>query len=144
YNWVDMGIALYPHRVFPMEKTADGQAVQFSDSQLEALKARAMGTAGVGMNELGEALSQFDIDYARDFLQVYVDKNTHPDYSRDNDGSFDYAAASYDEASLRLAFDRTYAYYTIMDRPKMLYNDTTNQYVIVYHVDGLTDARILE
>jgi hypothetical protein len=144
YNWVDMGIALYPHRVFPMEKTADGQGVKLSDSQLEALKARAMGTAGTGTNELGQPVSQFGIEYARDFLQVYVDKNAHPDYSRDNDGSFNYATASYDEASLKLAFDRTYAYYTIMERPKMLYNDQTKQYVIVYHVDGPTDARILE
>ncbi|OUS71122.1 hypothetical protein B1748_27310 [Paenibacillus sp. MY03] len=144
YNWADMGVALYPHRVFPMEKTANGQGVQFSDSQLEALKARAMGTAGFGTNELGDPLSQFDIDYARDFLQAYVDNNAQPGYSRSNDGDFDYAAATYDEASLRLAFDRTYAYYTIMERPKMLYNDKTNQYVIVYHVDGPSDARILE
>jgi hypothetical protein len=144
YNWVDMGVALYPHRVFPMEKTANGQGVQFSDSQLEALKARAMGTAGSGSNELGEPLSPFDIDYARDFLQVYVDKGAHPGYSRSGDEGFDYEAATYDEASLRLAFDRTYAYYTIMERPKMLYNDATDQYVIVYHVDGPSDARILE
>ncbi|GBF71863.1 hypothetical protein PA598K_00076 [Paenibacillus sp. 598K] len=144
YNWVDMGIALYPHRVFPMEKTANGSGVQFSDSQLAALKARAMGTAGVGVNEMGEPLSRFDIDYARDFLQAYVDTSVHPDYSRSDDAAFDYTSATYDEANLRLAFDRTYAYYSIMERPKMLYNDTTKQYVLVYHVDGPSDARILE
>lgn len=144
YNWVDMGVALYPHRVFPMEKTENGQGVRFSDSQLEALKARAMASAGDGLNEVGMPLSQFDIDYARDFLQVYVDKAAHPGYSRSNDAAFNYTTATYDEASLRLAFDRTYAYYTIMERPKMIYNDATGQYVIVYHVDGPSDARILE
>ncbi|WP_055107662.1 immunoglobulin-like domain-containing protein [Paenibacillus ihumii] len=144
YNWVDMGVALYPHRVFPMEKTGDGQGVQVSETQLAALKARAMGTPGAGMNELGEPLKQFDIDYARDFLQAYVDRSQHPGYSRDNDASFDYVTASYDDESLRLAFHRTYAYYTIMERPKMLYNDKTNKYVIVYHADGPTDERIME
>ncbi|SDD03915.1 Ig-like domain (group 4) [Paenibacillus sp. UNCCL117] len=144
YNWVDMGVALYPHRVFPMEKTPDGQGVQTSADQLAALKARAMGTAGTGVNEFGQPLTQFDIDYARNFLQAYVDRSAHPDYSRGNDASFNYAAASYDNESLELAFHRTYAYYTIMERPKMLYNDKTKKYVIAYHVDGPTDARILE
>jgi len=144
YNWVDMGVALYPHRVFPVEKTTDGQGIQFSDSQLAAFKARAMGTAGIGVNEMGEPLSRFDIDYARDFLQAYVDTSVNPDYRRSDDAAFDYVSATYDEPSLRLAFDRAYAYYSIMERPKMLYNDTTKQYVIVYHVDGPSDARILE
>ena len=143
YNWVDMGVALYPHRVFPVEMVgSDG--VQVSETQLDALKARAMATAGEGVNELGQTLTQFDIDYARDFLQAYVDREAHPSYSRDNDEAFDYINASYDDDSLLLAFDRTYAYYTIMERPKMLYNDATNQYVIVYHVDGPSDARIVE
>jgi hypothetical protein len=144
YNWVDMGVALYTHRVFPVEKTADGQGIQVSDAQLAELKARAMGTAGTGVNELGQPLTLFDIDNARDFLQAYVDKNQHPAYSRANDAGFDYAAASYDEASLQLAFDRTYAYYTIMERPKMLYNEQSGKYVIIYHVDGPADSRILE
>ncbi|MGG1513914.1 S-layer homology domain-containing protein [Paenibacillus oryzisoli] len=144
YNWVDMGVALYPHRVFPVEKTADGQGVQVSETQLAALKERAMGTAGSGTNELGQPLTQSDIDYARDFLQAYVDRGVHPDYSRANDASFNYKTASYDNDSLKLAFDRTYAYYTIMERPKLLYNDQTKKYVLVYHVDGPADTRIVE
>lgn len=144
YNWVDMGIALYPHRVLPIEKTADGQGIQLSETQLAVLKAQAMGTFGVGMNELGQPLTQFDIDYARDFLQAYVDKAAHPGYNRAGDASFDYETASYDDESLRLAFDRTYAYYTIMERPKMLYNEKTNKYVMVYHVDGPADTRLIE
>ncbi|MFM9331498.1 immunoglobulin-like domain-containing protein [Paenibacillus mesotrionivorans] len=144
YNWVDMGVALYPHRMFPMEKTADGTGVQLSSTRLAELKARAMAASGVGLNERGQPLTQADIDGARDFLQAYVDRNTHPGYSRSADADFDYVAASYDDASLKLAFDRTYAYYTIMERPKMLYNEQTGKYVIVYHADGPTDARILE
>ncbi|RAV05097.1 S-layer homology domain-containing protein [Paenibacillus sp. YN15] len=144
YNWVDMGVALYPHRVFPMEKTSDGTGVQLSDTRLAALKGRAMAAPGAGVNELGQPLTQEDIDYARDFLQAYVDRSAHPGYSRSGDAGFDYLAAVYDEASLKLAFDRTYAYYTIMERPKMLYNEQTGKYVIVYHADGPTDARILE
>ncbi len=144
YNWVDMGVALYPHRMFPMEKTADGTGVQLSNTRLAELKARAMAAPGVDLNEMGQPLTQADIDGARDFLQAYVDRSAHPGYSRSADAGFDYTAAVYDEASLRLAFDRTYAYYTIMERPKMLYNEQTGKYVIVYHADGPTDARIME
>ncbi|MDF2938566.1 MAG: S-layer domain protein, partial [Paenibacillaceae bacterium] len=144
YNWVDMGVALYPHRVFPMEKTSDGTAVQLSETRLAALKARAMAAPGTGLNELGQPLTREDIEGARDFLQAYVDKNAHPGYSRSGDAAFDYVSAAYDDVSLRLAFDRTYAYYTIMERPKLLYNEQTRKYVIVYHADGPTDARILE
>jgi len=139
YNWVDMGVIMYSHRVFPMELTEDGQGIRVSETQLAALKARAM---GIGLNEFGQPLSESDIAGARDFLQAYVDRNVHPDYDRKNDANFDYQTASYDEASLRLAFDRTYGYYAIMERPKMLYNDNTGKYVLVYHVDGPTDSAI--
>jgi len=140
YNWVDMGNVMVPHRVFPVEKTANQQGIQVSETQLEALKARAM---GIGTNEFGQPLTPFDIEYARDFLQAYIDRSVHPDYDRNHDAGFDYMTAAYDEDSLRLAFDRTYAYYTIMERPKMLYNEQTGKYVIVYHVDGPSDANIL-
>ena len=64
--------------------------------------------------------------FAKDFLAAY--KTT----------------SGYDEVNLAKAFKYLYAGYCIAERPKMLYNESTKKYVLLYHADGPSDANIVK
>ncbi|MBO5373028.1 MAG: hypothetical protein J6A75_09990 [Lachnospiraceae bacterium] len=119
YNWTDRGIVLSTHDIVPDELTADKSWYQTNSKGLENLKVWAE------MDESTEEVSSEMIDMAKAFIGAYKTE------------------AGYDEENLERAFKYLYSGYCIAERPKMLYNESTKQYVIVYHVDAPADERIM-
>ena len=119
YNWTSHGTVLWTHDMVPSKLTADESGIEDDLEALENLKQWA------GMSEPSGEVSQEDIDMAKAFTEAY--KN---------------ADGSYDEENLRLAFRNLFSGYCIVERPKMLYNESTGKYVLVYHADGPSDANI--
>ena len=99
-------------------------------------------------------VSQEDFDEVKLFLRAYV-----TEFEVEPTGLYDTAwvARTYDETPietssflypdsttqgtqqttrLQLAFEALYGGYCITERPKMIYNETTEQFVIVFHADG--------
>lgn len=37
---------------------------------------------------------------------------------------------------LQLAFETLYGSYCVTERPKMIYNESTKQFVLIWHADG--------
>ncbi|NMM94951.1 LPXTG cell wall anchor domain-containing protein [Bifidobacterium oedipodis] len=66
---------------------------------------------------------------AKTFIKAYV-----------AEWNADGTAKAYDEDALELAFVDLYGMYSIVERPKMVYNKNTGKYVIVFHSDGATNA----
>lgn len=120
YNWTDEGIVLATHDVLPDKLNAAGTYCEANTEGLEQLKAWAE------MTEPTEDIAQADIDMAKDFIAAYK------------------TADGYDEENLKKAFKYLYSGYCIAERPKMLYNESTKQYVLVYHVDGPSDENIIK
>ena len=119
YNWTSHGTVLWTHDMIPSKLTADGNGIEDDLEALDTLKAWAEMTAP------SEEVSQADIDMAKAFTEAYKK-----------------ADGSYDEENLQLAFRNLYSGYCIVERPKMLYNESTGKYVLVYHADGPSDANI--
>lgn len=115
YNWTDKGTVLYTHDVLPI--ALSGSSIAPNAGALTALKATAALPAPTG-----EA-TQEQIDAAKAFLAAY-----------------DNGDGTYDEDHLAKAFQNLYSGYCIAERPKMLYNESTGQYVLVYHADAPSDA----
>lgn len=120
YNWTDRGMALYTHDMLPDKLNAAGDGVEQNAEGLATLKSWA------GMTSASANVTQEQIDMAKNFVAAY----------RTNDG--------YDEENLARAYKYLYSGYCIAERPKMLYNATTEKYVLVYHADGPSDANILK
>lgn len=118
YNWTDKGTVLRTHDLLPA-KLGDGSfaegGVSLDENALETIKAWAE------MEAPTEEVGQEEIDMAKNFVEAYVDS------------SF---ASGYDDEKLELAFWNLYTGYCIAERPKMLYNEGTGQYVVVYHQDA--------
>lgn len=130
--------------------TQDYNAMQLSAANFETLKAWGkLETAPAGV-------SQEDFDKVKLFLRAYV-----TEFDKAPTGQFDTAwtAKSYDESSitaasflypdsteesvrtqttspLQLAFEGLYGDYCITERPKVVYNESTEQFVLVFHADG--------
>ncbi len=125
YNWTDMGTVLRTHDMIPAKLATEGifakDGVALDESALGTLKAWAK------MEEADSNVSQEEIDMAREFLEAYVDPDSE---------------TGYDEENLQLAFWNLYTGYCIVERPKMLYNEKTGQYVVVYHQDAPSEANI--
>ena len=119
YNWTDRGTVLSVHEMIPAKLTDDGSGIEDDLDALETLKEWAK------MSEPAEDVTQEDIDMAKEFVEAY----------RNADGT-------YDEENLELAFRNLYSGYCIVERPKMLYNESTDQYVLIFHSDGPSDANI--
>lgn len=120
YNWTDRGIVLSTHDVIPDKINSDGTYIEQNTEALAQLKIWA------DMEEATEEVLQNDIDMAKAFLEAYRTEN------------------GYDEENLAKAFKYLYSGYCIAERPKMLYNEHTKQYVLIYHVDGPSDENILK
>lgn len=120
YNWTDRGLALYTHDMEPNRLNAAGDGFEVNEEGLNQLKEWA------DMDAPSEEVSQDEIEMARDFVAAY----------RTDSG--------YDEENLAKAFHDLYSGYCIAERPKMLYNETTGKYVLVFHSDGPSDASLLK
>ena len=121
YNWTDRGMALYTHDILPDKLNAAGNGVETDTAGLTKLKAWSE------LDAPTDEASQENIDMAKAFVAAYKDQE-----------------GAYDEENLAKAYHYLYAGYCIAERPKMLYNETTEQYILVYHADGPSDENILK
>ncbi len=121
YNWTDRGMALYTHDLVPEKLDSTGEGIELDTDGLANLKNWAE------MAAPSESVSQDDIDMAKNFVKAY----------QKEDGT-------YDEANLAKAYKYLYSGYCIAERPKMLYNETTQKYVLIYHADGPSDENIVK
>lgn len=119
-NWTDRGMALYTHDMLPDKLNAAGDGIVMNSEGLEKLKSWAQ------MAAPSADVTAAEIEMAKNFLAAYQTEN------------------GYDETNLAKAYKYLYAGYCIAERPKMLYNATTQKYVLVYHADGPSDANILK
>ncbi len=120
-NWTDQGTVLATHDVTPEQANADQTGIETNVDGLNDLKAWAK------MSAPTDEVSQTDIDMAKEFIAAY-----------------DNGDGTYDEANLELAYKYLYTGYCIAERPKMLYNEKNDNYVLVWHVDGPTGSNILQ
>lgn len=166
YNWSDRGTVLYTQdSILPVEDSgkaavtsnvgSDGEgttqnynAMQVSLSNLDALK--EVGT----WSEPQNGMSESDFIEIKNFLRAYV---AEFEVAPTDDHDVSWVAKSYDETeitassflypdsqtegtqtttSLQLAFEGLYGGYCITERPKVVYNETSGQYVMVFHADG--------
>ncbi|MCI9493587.1 MAG: hypothetical protein HFH42_10810, partial [Lachnospiraceae bacterium] len=109
YNWTDRGIVLYTHDVVPDKLNGSGDGIEPNAEGLADLKAWAALSAPTG------DVAQEQIDMAKNFLAAYQ------------------TGSGYDEENLAKAYKYLYTGYGIAERPKMLYNETTKKYVLVWH-----------
>lgn len=120
-DWHDMGRVLPSHQHFTLRVNDEGTAVEVDPERVEEIKQTANLTAPTG------DVTQEEIDAARDFVEPYVTA-----WADEEAG----IAAEYDEANLANASYRLNGNINIMERPKMLYNELTGKFVIIYHADG--------
>lgn len=120
YNWTDRGMALYTHDMLPDKLNVAGDGVATDTEGLDKLKSWAQ------MSSPSADVTAGQIEMAKNFLAAYQTEN------------------GYDEANLAKAYKYLYSGYCIAERPKMLYNATTEKYVLLYHADGPSDANILK
>jgi hypothetical protein len=118
-NWHDMGLVLPTHQFFTLKVA--GSRVEVDSVKVDAIKTTANKTAPDGQT------SQAEIDRARAFVAPYVES-----WADQAAG----VAATYDEANLANASYRLNGNVNIMERPKLLWNAKTGQFVIIYHADG--------
>lgn len=127
YNWENKGTVLWTHDIFPARLGNDGEFADRGICLDEAAYAKLKQWAE--MSAPTDEISQEDIDMAKNFVSAYVDESSD---------------TGYDEESMKLAFWNMYTGYNIVERPKMLYNEETGKYIIVYHQDGPDATRIKE
>lgn len=166
YNWSDRGTVLYTQdSILPVEESdeaavtssvgADGEgttqsynAMQLSADNLAKLK--EIGTWA----EPKDGLSESDFIEIKNFLRAYV---TEYEVAPADEHDVNWVAKSYDETkitassflypdsqtdgtqtttALQLAFEGLYGGCCITERPKVVYNETNDQYVMVFHADG--------
>lgn len=120
YNWTDRGMALCTHDMLPDKLNAAGDGIVQDGEGLAKLKSWA------GMTAPTADVTAEQIAMAQSFLAAYK------------------TDSGYDEENLAKAYKYLYSGYCIAERPKMLYNETTKKYVLLYHADGPSDANILK
>lgn len=166
YNWKDMGNVLYlQNSILPVEfsdekaitssagasgtgTTQSYNALQVSETNLEILKAWGR------LETAPEGVSEEDFGNVKLFLRAYVTA-----FDKEPTGLYDttWTALTYDETPvtassflypdsetagtvettrLQLAFEGLFGDYCITERPKMIYNEATGKFVIVFHADG--------
>lgn len=131
--------------------TQDYNVMQRSEKNLAYIK--SIGT----MATAPEGMSESEFIEIKNFLRAYV---TEFAVEPTSDHDVNWVAAAYDETPitassflypdskdesvstqqttpLQLAFEGLYGGYCITERPKVIYNDSTDQYVMVFHADGV-------
>jgi hypothetical protein len=164
-NWICMGVIMHPHDIVPVRSvqvTGVADAAHGVDGAYFIWDLVSGGTASSrningpagenrafwgfaphlenlnllkewadmkapGTDSAGNVVSQDDIDRAAGFLLAYRKADNPNDFYMDD---------------LLLAFENLYTHYNIIERPKMLFNEETEQYVIAFHADGPTDLNI--
>ena len=115
YNWTDRGRVMYTHNQRPVELDSNaekGWSVTYEP--LDNLKAWAK------MEAPTEQVTQDQIDEAKNFLAAYTNED-----------------GTYDDEALDFAYRYLFKDTSVVERPKMLYNEKTKKYVLVYHQDGI-------
>lgn len=136
-TWNYMGNVLRTHQVLPNKVITTTGTEGLVDVDLVA---PAAGTRFAVLDEdnLGELKRLANLTEAeaaaegktalaansRAFVEAYVEEW---------DGD---VAVAYDDASLELAFQVLYGQYNIVERPKVIYNEATGQFVAIYHADS--------
>ena len=164
-NWIFMGVIMHPHDVVPVRSTqvdniadaahgTDGAyfiwdrigggqersrditgPASVSDPlwgfELHMENLNLMiewaGMQSPGIDSVGNEVTQNDISRAAGFLLAYRRADNPNEFYMDE---------------LKLAFENLFTHYNIIERPKMLFNEVTEQYVIVFHADGPSDLNI--
>ena len=133
YVWENKGRALFAHNMIPVRTNGLGNGIVNNMDNLRELKRRAnLPKKGIRFTK-GNDISDEDIDKARNFLKAYVTET-------DKDGNF----VKFDEQSLLQAFVYLYEEYTVISRPKFLYNRKYNNYVIIFHSDGPRESDLVK
>ncbi|WP_413375809.1 immunoglobulin-like domain-containing protein [Alkalihalobacillus sp. 1P02AB] len=120
-NWTDMGIVLHTHDKLPTKLNSSETELEYDVDSLEELKEWG------NLTESTEDVADSQIKMAKNFLEAYVTE------WKDEDNRI---AEAYDEEHLKVAFENLYGRYNIVERPKVIYNEQTKKYVMVYHADG--------
>ena len=131
--------------------TQDYNVMQLSQANFEYIKSIGK------MASAPEGMSESDFIEIKNFLRAYV---TEFEVAPKDAHDVNYVAKSYDESTitassflypdskdesvrtqqttpLQLAFEGLYGGYCITERPKVIYNESTEQYVMVFHADGV-------
>ena len=130
--------------------TQDYNVMQVSATNLETLKAWGK------LSAAPEGVTESQFRNVKNFLRAYVTEyETAPVDAND----ISWTAKSYDEepitatsllypdsqddsvrnvttTRLQLAFETLYGSYCVTERPKMIYNESTKQFVLIWHADG--------
>ncbi|GAF65484.1 putative glcosyl hydrase [Bacillus sp. TS-2] len=121
HNWTDMGLVLHTHDQLPTVLNESETELEYNSDSLEELKEWG------NLTEPTEEITDSQIEMAKNFLEAYVTE--WEDHEKR-------IAEAYDEESLQIAFEHLYGRYNIVERPKVIYNEQTKKYVMVYHADG--------
>ena len=166
YNWTDKGTVLYlQSSILPIEESAEKAitssagangtgttqsypAMQLSNTNFETLKAWGK------LSAAPEGVTEAEFRDVKLFLRAYVTEFEKEPTSAED---ISWIAKSYDETKveagsflypdsktngtqtvsrLQLAFEGMYGNYCITERPKMVYNEKTKKFVIIFHADG--------
>ena len=166
YNWTDRGTVLYlQSSILPIEAssekavtssagangtgtTQDYPTMQLSSTNYEQLKAWGK------LSQAPEGVTEKQFKDVKQFLRAYVTEFEKEPVSAED---ITWIAKSYDEtpieaasflypdsttqgtqivSRLQLAFEGLYGNYCITERPKMVYNEKTGKFVIIFHADG--------
>ena len=130
--------------------TQEYNVMQFSKTNLETLKAWGK------LSAAPDGVTESEFRNVKNFLRAYVTEyETAPKDLND----ISWTAKSYDEdpitassllypdstdekvrnvttTRLQLAFETLYGNYCVTERPKMIYNESTKQFVLIWHADG--------
>ncbi len=166
YNWTDRGTVLYlQNSILPIEASSEKAitssagangtgttqsypAMQLSSTNFEQLKAWGR------LSEAPDGVTEEQFREVKQFLRAYVTEFEKAPIDADD---ITWTAKSYDETQveagsflypdsttqgtqtvsrLQLAFEGLYGNYCITERPKMVYNEKTKKFVIIFHADG--------
>lgn len=130
--------------------TQDYNVMQLSATNLETLKAWGK------LSAAPEGVTESQFRNVKNFLRAYV---TEYEKAPTDLNDISWTAKSYDEepitatsllypdsqddsvrnvttTRLQLAFETLYGSYCVTERPKMIYNESTKQFVLIWHADG--------
>ncbi len=165
-NWHNMGTVLPTHNVLPHKVVTIGQGdaessytdidgityeadrmitqtgaiVEYGSAQHPATTQKYTAVDPDALDELkrlanlspeqaeAEGVSE-DAASSKAFIAAYVTE-------RDASG----AATAYDEENLLVAFEYLYGMYNIVERPKLIYNQNTKKFVVIFHADSTSNT----
>lgn len=137
---------------------ADGEGTEQSYNVMQMSQGKLDYIKSIGkMAAAPEGMSESDFIEIKNFLRAYV---TEYEDAPTDAHDVNWVAKSYDETPitassflypdsqdesvrtqqttpLQLAFEGLYGGYCITERPKVIYNETSQQYVMIFHADGV-------